>query len=67
MDLSPWLANLLVTPTFPGRGHAIRAERHTEAAYWAAGIPDLYLNTEAAAPLYARPGVAGPKRKRDIP
>jgi GNAT superfamily N-acetyltransferase len=56
MDLSPWLANLVVAPEFRGRGHAIRLVRHTEAACRTAGIPELYLNTEGAAPLYARLG-----------
>jgi GNAT superfamily N-acetyltransferase len=56
MDLSPWLADLVVTPASRGRGHAIRLVRHTEAACRAAGIPELYLNTEGAAPLYARLG-----------
>ena len=56
MDLSPWLANLVVAPEFRRRGHAIRLVRHTEAACRTAGIPELYLNTADAAPLYARLG-----------
>jgi GNAT superfamily N-acetyltransferase len=56
MDLSPWLANLVVTPEFRRRGYAIRLVRHTEAVCRAAGIPELYLNTEGVAPLYARLG-----------
>ncbi len=55
-DLTPWLANLVVDPAFRGRGHAIRLVQHTEAACRAAGLPRFYLNTESAAPLYARLG-----------
>ena len=55
-DLSPWLANLVVAEAFRGRGHAIRLVGQCEAAAKAAGIPRLYLNTEGAAPLYARLG-----------
>ena len=55
-DLSPWLANLVVDEAFRGRGHANRLVRHVEAAFQAAGITPIYLNTEHAAGLYTRLG-----------
>ena len=52
-DLTPWLANVFVSPDFRGRGHAKRLVRHIEAAARAGGIETLYLHTENATALYA--------------
>jgi GNAT superfamily N-acetyltransferase len=55
-DLTPWLANVLVEPSYRGRGHAVRLVRHVEAAARAAGLMRFYLHSESAAGLYARLG-----------
>ena len=57
-DLTPWLANVFVSPNFRGRGHARRLVRHIEAAAHACGIAILYLHTENATALYAGLGWA---------
>ena len=55
-DLTPWLASVFVHPDFRGRGHAPRVVAAVEASARAAGIVTLYLDTNTAAPLYARLG-----------
>lgn len=55
-DLTPWLASVFVHPDFRGRGHAPRVVGAVEASARAAGIATLYLDTNTAAPLYARLG-----------
>ena len=55
-DLSPWLASVYVHPPFRGRGHTPRVVGAVEASARAAGIATLYLDTNTAAPLYARLG-----------
>jgi GNAT superfamily N-acetyltransferase len=57
-DLTPWLASVFVHPEFRGRGHAPLMVRAVEASARAAGIATLYLDTNTAAPLYARLGWA---------
>ncbi len=57
-DLTPWLANVFISPNFRGRGHAKRIVRHIEAAAYAGGIERLYLHTENATALYAGLGWA---------
>lgn len=55
-DLTPWLASVFVHPDFRGRGHVAPVIRAVEASARAAGIATLYLDTNTAAPLYARLG-----------
>lgn len=55
-DLTPWLANLFVSPAFRGRGHAARLVTKVEVAARIAHIPTLWLVTRSAQGLYARLG-----------
>jgi predicted N-acetyltransferase YhbS len=58
LDLSPWLASVLVWPEFRGRGIAGALVAHVEAAAQALGHPRLWLFTPDAAAFYAARGWA---------
>jgi GNAT superfamily N-acetyltransferase len=54
-DLTPWLASVYVDAPFRGRGHSVRLVRAVERLA-ADTVPTLWLQTSAAAGLYARTG-----------
>lgn len=55
-DLTPWLASVWVAPSWRGQGVATALVRHVEATAAALGLPELWLHTADAVPLYARLG-----------
>lgn len=58
MDLTPWLANLLVPPAWRGRGIGAELVRHVEQAAAALGHARLWLFTPSAEGFYAARGWA---------
>lgn len=56
MDLTPWLANLLVPPAWRGRGIAGALVRHVEDAAATLGHRRLWLFTPSAEEFYAARG-----------
>lgn len=55
-DLSPWLANVVVSDTARGRGIGAALVRRVETAAREAGVAELWLYTRRARPLYLRLG-----------
>jgi len=55
-ELTPWLTNVFVAPSFRGRGLARRLVIAAEAAARRAAIPTLWLYTRSSEPLYAALG-----------
>lgn len=55
-DLTPWLAGVVVQPAYRGRGHASALVRAVEAYAATRSVPELWLYTWSAEPLYARLG-----------
>lgn len=55
-DLSPWLANVVVSDTLRGQGIGAALVRQVEAEARSAGIAELWLYTRRARPLYLRLG-----------
>ncbi len=54
LDLTPWLAGVIVLPAFQGRGHAAALVRRVEDTARQAGAPVLWLYTSRAEGLYLR-------------
>lgn len=55
-DLSPWLANVVVSDALRGQGIGAGLVRQVEAEASAAGVAELWLYTRRARPLYLRLG-----------